>query len=151
MLELAGLSDREDLNRLAKQLYGQYLAWRPDLYQAEDVLYEEARILRERKDRQLYTAKIGGAVIGYVRLHIEQAEGLGMCPKRRMILDEFCVEEAYRDQGFGTEMMQEVRALAQAFRCDDMQLKVYPQNDEAVGFWQKCGFTIQRIEMQQRV
>ena len=48
-------------------------------------------------------------------------------------------------------MMEELRALARAFGCTDMQLSVYPQNDEAVSFYQKCGFTIRNINMQRKV
>ncbi len=151
MLELATLSDGDSLNRLAGQLCHQYSVWRPDLYEQPQVLYSQERIARERKARQLYMAKIGGNAIGYVRLRMEPVEGVGILPKKRMFIDEFCVEEAFRGQGFGTKMMQEVRSLARAFRCDDLQLKVYPQNDEAVAFWQKCGFAIRRIEMQQQV
>ena len=60
-------------------------------------------------------------------------------------------DEALRNQGFGKDMMEDVHALAAAFRCTDLQLGVYPQNDDAVGFFQKCGFTIRSIEMQRKV
>ena len=48
-------------------------------------------------------------------------------------------------------MMQELRALSRAFGCTDLQLTVYPQNDAAVSFYQKCGFTIKSIDMQRKV
>ena len=51
----------------------------------------------------------------------------------------------------GTAMMEDIHALAKAFGCTDLQLRVYPQNDEAVGFYQKCGFQIQNIGMQKKV
>ena len=44
-----------------------------------------------------------------------------------------------------------IRALARAFGCRDLQLGVYPQNDAAVAFYQKCGFTIRSIDMQRKV
>ena len=65
-----------------------------------------------------------------------------------MVVDEICVEELCRGSGIGKQMMTEARALARAFGCTDMQLGVYPQNDDAVAFYQKCGFTIRSIEMQ---
>ena len=48
-------------------------------------------------------------------------------------------------------MMQELRILAKAFDCTDLQLTVYPQNDAAIAFYQKCGFTIKSIDMQRKV
>ena len=55
--------------------------------------------------------------------------------------------EAYKYK----QMMEEVRALARAFGCTDLQLGVYPQNDAAVSFYQKCGFMIRSIDMQRKV
>ena len=47
--------------------------------------------------------------------------------------------------------LEEVHALARAFGCTDLQLNVYPQNDAAVSFYQKCGFMIQNINMQRKI
>ena len=47
--------------------------------------------------------------------------------------------------------LEEVHALARAFGCTDLQLTVYPQNDAAIAFYQKCGFTIKSIDMQRKV
>ena len=66
-------------------------------------------------------------------------------------INKFCVDEAYRNHGIGTQMMEELRILAKAFGCTDLQLNVYPQNDAAVSFYQKCGFMIQNINMQRKV
>ena len=54
-------------------------------------------------------------------------------------------------RGIGKAMMEDIHALAKAFRCTDLQLGVYPQNDGAVAFYQKCGFTIRSIDMQRKV
>ena len=48
-------------------------------------------------------------------------------------------------------MMLGVRAIAKAFGCTDLQLGVYPQNNEAIAFYQKCGFRIRSIDMQVRL
>ena len=69
----------------------------------------------------------------------------------QMLIDEFGVHESCRGQGIGKQMMAEVRALAKAFRCTDLQLSVYPQNDDAVGFYQKNGLMIQDIKMQMKL
>ena len=68
-----------------------------------------------------------------------------------VLLDYFAITPKRRGQGIGTQMVLEAHALAKAFGCTDMQLGVYPQNDDAVGFYQKCGFTIRSIDMQRKV
>ena len=70
---------------------------------------------------------------------------------RRGYIYHTAVKPECRGQGIGKEMMEDIHALAKAFRCTDLQLGVYPQNDGAVSFYQKCGFTIQNITMQRTV
>ena len=151
MLELARPGDREAINTLALQVHTMHVVWRPDLYEMTDVLYSEERFYRMVQDRQLYVARIGDVIVGYVAVKIRDYDWTGVIPRKVMIVDEICVDELCRGRGIGTEMMEDVRVLARAFRCTDMQLGVYPQNDTAVGFYQKCGFTIRSIDMQRKV
>ena len=151
MIQLARPEDRKAINELALQLHKQHLQWRPDLFAAAEELYSQERFDDEVKLRHLYVALIDGSVLGYVRLEMKCHESPGMVKRKIMRIKEFCVHESCRGQGIGKEMMADIRALAAAFRCTDLQLGVYPQNDDAVGFYQKCGFTIRSIEMQRKV
>ena len=151
MLELASSTDREAVNRLAREVHAMHVAWRPDIYEMVEELYPEERFQTAIRQRQLYVAKINGVVAGYLLVVIRDYDWPGVVKRKVMTLDEICVEEAFRNQGIGTQMMLEVRALARAFRCTDLQLGVYPQNDGAVAFYQKCGFTIRSITMHRKV
>lgn len=151
MLELAKYSDREAVNNMAREVHAMHVAWRPDIYEMVDTLYPEDRFQEAIKQRQLYVAKIDSIVVGYVLVKIRDYAWPGVVRRKVMLVDELCVEEMARGQGVGTEMMADVRALAKAFGCTDLQLGVYPQNDAAVAFYQKCGFTIRSIDMQRKV
>ena len=151
MLELARECDRENVNELARQVHAMHVAWRPDIYEMVEEMYPQDRFNEAVAQRQLYVAKIGGQVKGYVLLKIREYNWPGVVKRKVMVVDEFCVHEAVRGHGIGTEMMSDIRALAKAFGCTDLQLGVYPQNDAAVGFYQKCGFTIRSIDMQRKV
>ena len=151
MLELATKNDRNDVNRLARQVHEMHVQWRPDLYQMPEELFPEELYSELLKNRELYVAKLDGAVIGFAWVRIRTAEGVGLVTRKVMLINQVCVDEALRNHGIGTRMMEEVRVLARAFGCTDLQLSVYPQNDEAVSFYQKCGFMIQSINMQRKV
>ena len=86
-----------------------------------------------------------------MNLMIRNFDGVGLKKRKVLRIDEIAVEESLRGQGVGTEMMEDVRALARAFGCTDLQLGVYPQNDVAVAFYRKCGFTVRSIEMQRKL
>jgi ribosomal protein S18 acetylase RimI-like enzyme len=96
-------------------------------------------------------ARLAEVVVGYVLVKFRNYDMPGHVKRRVMVIDEICVEESCRNQGIGKEMMEDVRALARAFGCTDLQLGVYPQNDAGVAFYQKCGFTIRSIDMQRKV
>ena len=151
MLELATKHDRLDVNRLARQVHEMHVQWRPDLYQMPEELFPEELYAELVKNRELYVAKLDGAVIGFALLRMRISEGVGKVTRKIMLIDQVCVDEALRNHGIGTQMMEEVRALARAFGCTDLQLGVYPQNDAAVSFYQKCGFMIRSIDMQRKV
>lgn len=151
MLELATLSDRAAVNDLARQVHALHVAWRPDIFRMPEELYPEERYLDCIRQRQLYVAKLNGIVAGFVLIKMRHYDFPGHVARKVLVVDEICVEQAFRGHGIGTRMMEEVHALARAFGCTDMQLGVYPQNDDAVGFYQKCGFTIRSIDMQRKV
>ena len=151
MLQLAIKADRAAVNEIARQVHSLHVQWRPDLYCMAEELYSQERFDEAVANRQLYVAKIEGNVVGYALQIIRDFSHNGMVPRRIMVIDEFGVHEAARGHGIGTEMMADLRALAKAFRCTDMKLNVYPQNDGAVRFYERNGFMIRAIDMMTKV
>ena len=151
MLELATVKDRADVNRLARQVHQQHIDWRPDIYRMPEELFPQEHFDELVKNRELYVAKVGGVVAGFVQVMIRTAESPELQRRKIFCISQISVDEAIRGHGIGTQMMADLHALAKAFGCTDMMLSVYPQNDAAVSFYQKCGFMIQNINMQRKV
>ena len=151
MLQLAVPSDLQAVNALAAQLHAPHVSWRPDLFAETEQLFPPERFAEAVKQRQLYVFKLEGTVVGYTVLKMRTVDGPGRVLRRVMQVSEFVVEALCRRHGIGTEMMADIRILARAFGCTDLELTVYPQNDEAVAFYQKCGFTIRTIGMQTKI
>lgn len=151
MLELARESDWEEVGRLSVQIHDLHAAWRSDLYFRCDEPYPKERFLEDIRNRMVYTAKVGGVVAGYVVLSILQKGGPGTVEYKALRLDSICVDETVRGHGVGKAMVADVRALARAFGCREVILGVHPENDSAVGFYQKCGFQIRTINMDMKI
>lgn len=151
MLELARESDWEAVRRLSVQIHDLHASWRPDLYVHCDEPYPKRKFVEDIRDRLVYTAKLDGVVAGYVVLSTMQKGGPGMIEYKALRLDAICVDEAVRGQGIGKAMVSDVRALARAFGCRELILGVYPENDGAVSFYQKCGFHIRTINMDMKL
>ena len=151
MIELARIPDRADVNRLARQVHQLHMDWRPDIYRMPEELFDEEEFQEMIDDREIFVARMDGIVVGYAVLAIREYDWPSVVERRVMRIDQFCVDEVLRGHSIGTHMMEEIRVLARAFGCTDLQLNVYPQNDAAVSFYQKCGFMIQNINMQRKV
>lgn len=151
MIELANDKDRAAVNRLARQIHQLHINWRPDIYRMPEELFPEERFAELIAKRELYVAKVGGTVVGYAMVTIRDQDLPELMKRKVFHIQQFCVDEEFRNHGIGTQMMEELRVLARAFGCTDLQLNVYPENDAAVSFYQKCGFMIQNINMQRKV
>ena len=151
MLQLARQEDRAAIEVLAQQVHALHVQWRPDIYVPAGELWPQERFDAAVAERQLFVEKDGDAVIGYVLFQIQTSNAPGLSPRRVMRINEICVDESLRNRGIGTEMMIGVRAIAAAYGCTDLQLGVYPQNNEALAFYQKCGFRIRSIDMQMKL
>ena len=151
MIELARSCDRAEVNRLARQVHALHVDWRPDIYRMPEELFPEERFAELISKRELYVAKLGGTVVGYAMTAIRDHDLPELVKRKVFCIQQFCVDEEFRNHGIGTQMVEELRILARAFGCTDLQLNVYPQNDAAVSFYQKCGFMIQNINMQRKV
>lgn len=151
MLQLARPEDRAAIEVLAQQIHRMHVQWRPDIYEIAAEMWPQERFNDAVSQRQLFSAKIDEQVVGYVLVKIRDYEMTGHVRRKVLLIDEICVDEALRNRGIGTEMMIEVRAIAEAYGCTDLQLGVYPQNNEALAFYQKCGFRIRSIDMQMKI
>ena len=147
MIQLATKADRAAVNEIARQVHALHVEWRPDLYCMAEELYPEERFDDCIAKRQLYVAKIEGNVVGFALLITRDVKGIGRNPGRVMFIEEFAVHEAATGHGIGTEMMADIRALARAFRCNHLNLNVYPQNDGAIRFYERNGFMIRSVDM----
>jgi len=151
MLQLARQMDRDQVEKIAKQVHSLHVAWRPDIYEMPDELFTAERFEREISNKHLYVAKEQETVLGYVLVKIRDYDWPGVVRRRVMLIDEIAVRTEYRNRGIGTAIMDDVKVLARAYGCTDLQLGVYPQNDPAVAFYQKNGLMIRSIDMQMKL
>ena len=151
MLELARESDWERVRLLSVQLHDLHVTWRPDIYFHCDEPYPKVRFLEDIRNRMVYVAKIENAVVGYVILSVKGKEGPGCISQRALLLESICVDESVRGHGIGSEIVTDVRALAKVFGCTSLILGVHPENEAALAFYQKCGFSLRTLNLQMKL
>ena len=151
MLELATTADLEVINRLSAQVIKLHTGWRPDFFRNADVSYTAEILCELIQEQSIYVAKKNGDVIGYSAFWIWQSNGPCFVSRKVMSINDFCVDERFHSEGIGTQMMNELSAIAASRGCTDLELTVYPQNEAAIAFYRKCGFTVKTCDMQKKV
>lgn len=151
MIELAKPEDREAVNHLAREVHAMHVAWRPDIYEMPTQLYPEERFHALLESESLYVVRLDGTVAGYAAIKIRDYDWPGVVRRKVLFIDEICVEKKLRGRGIGWQMMTDIRDLAKSLSCTDLQLGVYPQNEDAIAFYERCGFQTQSMSMHSKL
>ena len=145
ILRLARMGDFEEVNRIARQVCALHASWGSGMevdYPYPMDYFEEC--IREEK---LYVAEFENRIAGYIFFYFWTAGG--PCAKiRKMVsIDDIGVDEALRNRGIGKRMMADLRELAKDRGCAAVNLYVDAPNENAIAFYQKCGFHIRNHGM----
>jgi len=147
MLKLARPEDYDAINALSRQVLELHVTWCPEEYNTADIIYPRELYLELIREQVLYAAWQDGIIVGYVLFRIWQTNGSGAVNRKVLGIDDIGVEESRRNQGIGQKMMSELQELARNLGCTHIQLYAAIQNENAIAFYQKCGFHIRNLGM----
>lgn len=147
----AQIKDAQRIAELLKTIAKLHHNGRPDIY--EDCAKYDIKAVEEMindKTKYIFAAVdendfVTGYVISYItERKFHASNGLN----NTMYVDDLCVDENYRHQNIGKELMQKARDNAKAQGCYNLELNVWSFNKAAVSFYESCGMTEQRRRME---
>ncbi len=125
---------------------------RPDIYKDNLQKYNEEDILGILKDENMpvyVAADENDEVAGYAFCQVKTVENSKAYVHRKyMYIDDFCVDEKYRHMHIGQKLMSAVTQEARKMGIQSIELNVWEFNEGAISFYEKCGFTTQKREME---
>ncbi len=151
MLELARESDLEAVNRLARQVVAHHAQWNPNEQMVEHPYPLDFFLTCIQPDsireNAIYVMRQNGAVVGYMRIYLWETNSTTSAKRKMLSIDDLGVEESLRNQGIGSEMMAQLRVLAQEWGCSSICLYVDAPNESAQAYYKKCGFFVRNMGM----
>lgn len=138
-IRLACMADMEELIRLLNVLFSQDIEFVPD-YQKQKQGLE--LIMADAKIGEILVLEIDRKVAGMVSLLYSISTARG---GKVAILEDMIIDENFRNNGLGTELLLEAIRFAQTRGCLRLTLLTDYNNDVAIEFYKKAGFT--RSEM----
>lgn len=151
MFEFARASDFEAVNRLARQVIAHHAQWDKTILPVE-YPYDLGYFLSCTKpesinDSVIFVERRDGAVVGYMRFYLWHTNS-NVAEKRAVIsIDDIGVDETLRNQGIGTEMMDQLCQTARDWGVSRICLYVDAPNESAQAYYKKCGFYVRNIGM----
>ena len=148
-------AEPKDAPKIAEMLIGigeLHHNGRPDIYKDNLQKYNENDILQILKDENapiFVAADENDAVAGYAFCQIKTVEdSKALVGRKFLYIDDFCVDEKYRKMHIGQTLMSAVTEETRKMGIDTIELNVWEFNESAIKFYEKCGFTTQKREME---
>ena len=146
LLRPARMEDCQAVNRLAQQLYDYITHW--DGRSLEYDRYPAGEFREYVDSGCLYVAEFEGKVVGYLYAYEHCRIGLDDEEYLACSIQDFCVDEAYRDRGFGKRMMHEFLDYAREQGYKTVDLDVVKKNQRAFELYRQFGFEISGYSME---
>ena len=90
---------------------------------------------------QFLTARVGEILVGYAKLRRDH-QPRGIAEIRCLQLERIYVLKEYQARGIGQQLIDTIRGIAVAAGDRILWLQVWQQNEQALAFYHKAGFTI---------
>lgn len=144
----ASVKDAEGIIKLLYQVAKIHHGLRPDIFKPEGKKYSANEIseILEDYSRPIFVATDGDGGIAAYCFCIMQRHGNGILRKiKTLYVDDLCVDENARGKGLGGALLDYVTAFAKSEKCYNVTLNAWCGNDSALTFYEKKGFTPQKI------
>ena len=138
---------REDLPEIVRMLADDFLGARCERYEnpLPESYVKAFEEIDADKNNELIVAEKAGEVIG--TLQITFTPSISFQGGKRATVESVRVDEKYRGQGIGKELMRWAINRARAENCFAMQLTSNAERTDAHRFYEKLGFTKSHLGM----
>lgn len=154
MVRFAKKDELERVNELRKQVNDMHVKGEPEIFKhgfPKD-LADHIHTIWNDPDQKIVVNDRDGVICGFAVLHqIVRPETPFMFERDFLDVDEFCVDEAYRRTGAGTEMIEFIRSYAKAQGYGRIELNMWEFNRDALAFYEAVGFTTYRRYMEMQI
>ena len=148
VVRLARMEDYKVVENIMTQVQKLHIEWRPDIYKACEVVLPYEEFLGAVGTETLLVAEVEKKVVG-ILLFVYRHVGSDKQVKRKVLfIDAMAVDEAYRGNGIGHQLFDEVKKIAKEKQLDGIELQVNARNIQAKAMYENYGFTEKSINME---
>ena len=143
MVRLAKPEELEQVNALRKQVYDLHAQGDPQVFKSEfsDELRNHIYTIWNDPEQDIIVNERDGEIAGFAVLHhFHMPDSPFMKEREYLDIEEFCVDESWRRQGVGTELIAYIRNYSLEHAIHRIELSVWTFNDAAIKLYESMGF-----------
>lgn len=150
----AKIDDMEQIANILMQVSKLHSEYRPDIFKekkmyeiikwAEDILKDDEKIVIIAESEN----KICGVAVCKIKIIKEH---VNVKNSKIFNIDELCVDADYRKKGIGSMLIQTAKEIARENQCNRLELNCWEFNKNAMDFYLKQGFKIQRSSLETNI
>jgi len=149
IIRKATIKDIDAINELFYELDTDAINMQPEHFQRGIRSYDYLSGLINDEKSDFLLAVINEEIIGFSLLFEKTTPNLNLLvPCKYAYIQDFIVSKKYRNNGFGTKLMEESKQWAKNRNMDYIRLSVLPENKDAQRFYKRHGFEKQMITME---
>ena len=150
-VRFAEYEELERVNELRKQVNDLHVEGKPEVFKPgfPDELRDHVYTIFRDPRQKIAVCERDDVICAFAVLnHVVRPETPFMYERDFLDIDEFCVDEAYRRQGIGSEMIRFVCEYAKEQGFDRVELNMWEFNQGALEFYEAAGFRTYRRYME---
>lgn len=148
VIRCAREADYSEVCRIMNQVQEMHVAWRPDIYRHAEVLLPYEGYLESVKSGTFLVAERDGQVVGVLFYMVRHIESCSQVTRNILFIDSIAVDDRYRGQGIGHQLLDHVAALREEKQYDGVELQVNAKNAAARQMYARYGFTEKSINLE---
>lgn len=153
VVRFAEKEELERVNEIRKIVNDVHVTGRPDIFKAgfNDELKNHIYDIWNAENKDIIVAERDGVICGFACVqYVDKPENPFMHERKFCAIEEFCVDEKFRRQGVGREIINFIRQDAKKRGLDRVELNMWEFNEDALAFYEAVGFKTYRRDMELR-
>lgn len=148
MIRKATINDIPVIGKLYREQYEEMSKLIPDFIKEGDQSTEFIENTISNENSDILVCEIDDIIIGFILLQAKQRPDFSfIVPGKYCYIMDLIVTEKYRNNGFGTELMNSAKIWAKEKDCRFINLEVLTNNPKAIALYEKLGFIPKAQEM----
>lgn len=150
IIRRAEAGDIAQISALLYQVHGVHANARPDIFVPGKKKYSNAELadIISNDNKPVFVADENGKILGYAFCVFKTPSIPSMQPVKTLYIDDLCVDENCRGVGIGKKLFEFVKDFAKQSGCYNLTLNVWECNPGAKAFYESCGLSVMKTEME---